>query len=306
VEVLFKIPFLQRAGLMTFEHRKPDHLDYHCKLPIVLLTLDSRWDPQEHSDDNGEMIITPLEQTSLVQSSGITASLSQIPPTKRREQLSFWHHSETCSTLHPHGEAEELSFDASSGTDRQFYGNACHLAIPQHWRRYRDSPTIHFMRQYHVDEFLNTLSYSELLGFLPDDPAQDSYIFALREANAFRLLCKDPQAFIAEDDLWFESQSDMTGGDPDPDTGPCSDWNLNQLANHPATATANWASTKHQYSEDDLQRIRPWLAWIPVESVKKTLENTTQRTLRWKCQHTKRYGVRSHTEYFSATKFSLL
>jgi hypothetical protein len=43
-----------------------------------------------------------------------------------------------------------------------------------------------------------------------------------------------------------------------------------------AKATPNWTSTKHQYTEEDLQRLRSWLAWIPIENIRKTLENTTQ------------------------------
>jgi hypothetical protein len=126
------------------------------------------------------------------------------------------------------------------------------------------------MRQYQIDEFLGTLSYEELLGFLPDDPKADSYIFAMREANAFRLLCEDPTVFLDGDDIWHDSQSEMIGGDKTNTTShtnhriasaaaSCSDWDLNIQANHYATATANWASVKHQYSEGDLQRLRPWL-----------------------------------------------
>ena len=54
------------------------------------------------------------------------------------------------------------------------------------------------------------------------------------------------------------------------------DWELNLKANHAATATANWSSMKHEYTNEDLEKLRPWLAWIPIENIKKTLENTTQ------------------------------
>jgi hypothetical protein len=46
--------------------------------------------------------------------------------------------------------------------------------------------------------------------------------------------------------------------------------------NHTGTATANWASMKHQYTKEDLVRMRSWLTWIPIENIKITLENTTQ------------------------------
>jgi hypothetical protein len=182
------------------------------------------------------------------------------------------------------------------------------VSIPQHWRNTQASPTIHFLRQYHVDEFLHSLSYKELLGFLPDDPKSDSYIFAVREVNAFRLLCEDPAVFFNADDVLFDSQADMIGGDStsrpttsgpssnwelnltanhaDSTSGPTtsgpatsgrsSDWELNLTANHAATATANWASTKHQYTNEDLERMRPWLAWFPIANIRKTLENITQ------------------------------
>jgi hypothetical protein len=44
-------------------------------------------------------------------------------------------------------------------------------------------------------------------------------------------------------------------------------------ANHTATATTNWSTSRHQYSDTDLEFLRPWLAWIPIENVRKTLEN---------------------------------
>jgi hypothetical protein len=55
-----------------------------------------------------------------------------------------------------------------------------------------------------------------------------------------------------------------------------SDWDWNKAVNHSATATANWASVKHQYTDEVLQKLCPWLAWIPVDNIRKTLENTTQ------------------------------
>jgi hypothetical protein len=121
------------------------------------------------------------------------------------------------------------------------------------------------LRQFHIDEFLASLTYPELLGFLPDNPKADSYIFAVREANEFRMLCEDP-------DVFFDCQSDAIEGDRTTESQhrqSLSDWQLNLKANHMATATASWSSMRHQYTDADL-------AWIPVDNNRKTLENSTQ------------------------------
>jgi hypothetical protein len=280
-EVIFRIPFTQRAGLMTFEHRCPDILDYDRGLPIVSLTLDVQWDPHGHYDEHGMTVIAPLDRVLVAGCSGSTLEKEGY---RGSTKLSRWHHAESYSLCLPQGEPEEIYFDAAPGTDRQFYGKAFHLDIPQHWRKHQEGPHIQFLRQYDVDQFLHTLSYEELLGFLPDGPQFDSYIFAVREANAFRLLCEDPIVFLDTDQAWFDSQSDVIGGDTtttmnNDDTCPnrsLSDWELNTKANQNTTATVHWSSTKPQYTDHDLQRLRPWLAWIPIENVRKTLENTTQ------------------------------
>jgi hypothetical protein len=70
-----------------------------------------------------------------------------------------------------------------------------------------------FLRHRHVDDFLGCLSYSELLGFLPDDPGKDTYIFVIREMNTFRMLAEDPSVFFHDDDLWYDPSSvDKKGG----------------------------------------------------------------------------------------------
>jgi hypothetical protein len=189
-EEIFHIPFTQRAGLMTFEHRRPDSLDYDRGLPIVSLTLDGKWDPHVHYDDHGMTVIEPLDQVLVAGCSGLTLEKDDY---SRSTKLSKWHHAESYSIFLPQGEPEDIYFDAAPGTDRQFYGKAFHLDIPQHWRKHRDGPQVQFLRQYDVDQLLNTLSYEELLGFLPEGPKFDSYIFAVREANALRLLCEDLQ-----------------------------------------------------------------------------------------------------------------
>ena len=172
-------------------------------------------------------------------------------------------------------------------------GKAFHFNIPQLSQRYGERPPIRFVRQHDVDEFLGTMTYNELLGFLPDDPGQDSYIFAVREANTFRMICEDPSVFLDPGEAWYDTQSSTIGGDLGGgcyegsmdigehttnrnDATSCTDWDLNYKANHTMTATANWASMKTNYSEADLEKMRPWLAWIPIENIRKTLENTTQ------------------------------
>jgi hypothetical protein len=183
--------------------------------------------------------------------------------------------------------APKYALTAGGALDKkQFYGRVYHFNIPPISLQHYGTPHVHFLWQYHVDTFLVALWYNELLGFLPDDPNSDSYAFAVREANKFWALCEDPAIFLDDDQKWFDSHSDMKGGDPiaGPNTAPgnssCTDWDLNHpanhRANHRATETANWASVKHQHAEEDLERMRPWLAWIPVENIRKTLENTTQ------------------------------
>jgi hypothetical protein len=119
---------------------------------------------------------------------------------------------------------------------------------------------------------LTNLSYSELLGFLPDDPSNDTYVFAIREANALRLLCEDPSVFIHDDEFWHDVAADQEKGGSTPTSAVSnahlSDWDLN--------CQANWISTQHRLSDEDTEKLRPWLAWIPIENVRKTLENTTQ------------------------------
>ena len=57
VATVYCITFLQRAGLMTFDHRKPDPMDCDRAFPIVTLTLDARWETGEHYDNIGELVI---------------------------------------------------------------------------------------------------------------------------------------------------------------------------------------------------------------------------------------------------------
>jgi hypothetical protein len=93
----------------------------------------------------------------------------------------------------------------------------------------------------------------------------------------YRTLYEDTAVFLEDDEQWCEPQSDMIGGlQVVTTTISFSDLDLNKLANYHATATANWASVRHQYRDEDMERMRPWLEWIPIENIRKTLENTTQ------------------------------
>jgi hypothetical protein len=97
-EIIYKIPFLQRAGLMTFDHRK--------NLPIVMLSLDTTWDPRTHYDDHGALVIPPLDSASMAQSS-LTTEQPRVAQHPRHlahsSQLSSWHHSATYSVFQPQG-----------------------------------------------------------------------------------------------------------------------------------------------------------------------------------------------------------
>jgi hypothetical protein len=115
---------------MTFDHRKPDGLDYQRDLPIAALTLNATLNPQAHYDDHNQTVIGIREFNSNAVHSGTQERLLEAT------SLSRWHHSETYSIFKPHGEQEEVFLDSREGTDKQFYGRAFHLEIPQHWRQH--------------------------------------------------------------------------------------------------------------------------------------------------------------------------
>jgi hypothetical protein len=50
---------------MTFDHRKPDDIDFQRKLPIDLLTLEASWEPQVYCDDHGKTVIGTLDGDEL-------------------------------------------------------------------------------------------------------------------------------------------------------------------------------------------------------------------------------------------------
>lgn len=153
---------------------------------------DGTWNPYSHCDDHGVPMTMPTMAGSFMAQRSVSQNTSSTP-------LSSWHHSETNSVLQPNGAVENTFVDASQGTDKQFYGRAFHLEIPQHCRKHKNGQHIHFLRQFQVDEFLETLSYHEILGFLPKDPSGDSYIFAIREVNTFRRLYGIPECYWMKD-----------------------------------------------------------------------------------------------------------
>jgi hypothetical protein len=132
----------------------------------TLSSVDAAWNPHAYFDDHGAMVIEPLENFYMA-----SQSTTEQQPCCGNPKLSSWHHSETCSVFHPDGDCDECYHDAQQGTDKQFLGQPFHLDVHHQWRGYRDNPSVHFIRHHTVDEFLKTLSYSELLGFLPEDPA---------------------------------------------------------------------------------------------------------------------------------------
>jgi hypothetical protein len=81
-----------------------------------------------------------------------------------------------------------------------------------------------------VDFFLCTLSYHELLGFIPEEPGSDTHIYAIREANAFRMSCEDSNAFLDDCEELHDSHSDKIRG------GGLA----TMITNHVGTAAANW------------------------------------------------------------------
>jgi hypothetical protein len=216
-------------------------LDYQRGLPIVMLTLEVTWDPQQYYGDHGATLIEPMESTFVARQSATEdqpgTSIDQ-PGTSTGSsmeypKLSTWHHSESYSIFHPESEPDDGFHDAQPGSDKEFLGRVFHLDIPKHWQHYKDPPPVHF-----------------------------------------------------DEETWYDSQSNKIRGDTatmssrpsaalQTATSSCSDWDLNLAANHHATATANWASAKQQFSNEDLEKMRPWMTWIPVENIQKTLNNTT-------------------------------
>jgi hypothetical protein len=54
-----------------------------------------------------------------------------------------------------------------------------------------------------------------------------------------------------------DDHNDRNNDDHNVQTVSMSDWDWNKAVNHPATATANWASVKHQHTDEDIQKLSP-------------------------------------------------
>jgi hypothetical protein len=222
-------------------------LDYDRDLPIVILTLDARWEPGEHYDDHGELVIEPMSSRATAQLCVDTGTppVATPPPTK----LSLWTYTETCTIFHPPGSTgsgeQEVYHDAKPGRNRLFDGPIFPIELPCSISQKEPSTHQVFLRHRQVDDFLGCLSYSELLGFLPDDPREDTYIVAIREINAFCMLASDPSVFFHEDNLWYDPPSvseqggvRATDSDRVAQLATMTDWDINYLANDYQTATA--------------------------------------------------------------------
>jgi hypothetical protein len=215
---VYRVPFIQRAGLMTFDHCKPDPMDYNRDLPIVILTLDGRWEPGEHYDDHGELVIAPLSLNAKAQLS--VDATKHTPTLSPPITLSAWMYTETCTIFHPPGSTDpgvpEVYQDAKFRRTCLFDGPISPINLPCSISQREPKPHPMFLCHRHVDDFLGCLSYSEPLGFLPDDPGQDTYIFAICEMNTFCMLAEDPSVFFHDDDLWYDPTTVDEKGGPRP------------------------------------------------------------------------------------------
>jgi hypothetical protein len=63
----WRIPLSQVGGLMTFSHRAPLAEDYDQGYPIVEITLDVPWNPREHYDDGGNLVLPAVDDALMAQ-----------------------------------------------------------------------------------------------------------------------------------------------------------------------------------------------------------------------------------------------
>ena len=107
-------------------------MDYDRALPIVTLTLDVRWDPGEHYDDHGELVIAPPSMLPKAQMSVHDTSRA-LPLSLTTTTLSSWTYTETCTIFHPPGSTDsgehESFYDAVCGKDRVFDGRVFPIAL---------------------------------------------------------------------------------------------------------------------------------------------------------------------------------
>jgi hypothetical protein len=80
-------------GLMTFDHRKPDLLNYERSLPLVDLTMDTKWDPHASYDDLGKLGIDPLESEVHAGRAVMEVRPHKVAATPN---LSKWKHDQFC------------------------------------------------------------------------------------------------------------------------------------------------------------------------------------------------------------------
>jgi hypothetical protein len=163
-----------------------------------------------------------------------------------------------------------------------------------------------FVRSSQVDAMLSDLSLDELLGFLPLEADFDSYTHAVAEVDVFRAMASDPTLLEQDADFFVDAPSfvlpesaydsllpqEPSQTDDSPEEGvldpaivqlSCllSDTILvpntseDQWTNF-LSVMAYWSHAKIQMSEHDLHNLKPYFGWIPVETIKKTIENTTQ------------------------------
>jgi hypothetical protein len=72
-------------------------------------------------------------------------------------------------------------------------------------------PNGRFLATYQVNDFLSSLSYFELLAFLPDDPNMTPTLLQNVRPHVLLMLRDDPTAFLFNDDERYESSEDSLG-----------------------------------------------------------------------------------------------
>jgi hypothetical protein len=67
-------------------------------------------------------------------------------------------------------------------------------------RRRHDTSQVDFVRQFDVDQLFGYFVVHRIAWFPPRRPFLGSYVWAIRETNAFRTLCEDPAVFFEDDE----------------------------------------------------------------------------------------------------------
>ena len=257
-----QIPLQLRAGLMTFEHRYPLDDDYDRNLEILELSLSTPWNPTDYYDQDH---VLSLPVHALSAASTMDSPFVDLPPADPDDaDLDAYH-------------------DAlASLPDRLVFGKKFSLTLEQHLGV---APVT--CRRAHIDTFIANLSYDELLGFIPACASRDSFVFAVREVSTFRDVASSASALIYDDDVFVNASQvcyweDTHEHGRDTDLSGATD--LRCCASHAEEVTplpyseafAAWSRVRRQLSEKDLAKLQPYFAWIPIQGIQKTLENTTQ------------------------------